>query len=1174
MRYLIPLFTTLLFAASMTGQSVDLLREAELVPGGYSITGLGFLEELDNGDLQLRLSDDFSTPAGPDVRILLSNSLSLSGSEEIVNLSDIGHFNGGLTVPVPSSIGIEDFDFMLFYCVAFQQLWASGEFGEVIIMNDATCEENDVNNANGSNNIDICPADGNSDVVEFENSLGLDAGDEYIYLITDNNQILEEVVMDDDFDFEGSSDDEQRVYGLHYAGDLDIQIGSIRTATTASDCFEHSDNSFIQITKNACPSCEESEVTNIDGNNTIDICSSDNIDDIVEFENNLGLDAGSEYVYLLTDENEILTEVLFEDFYDFEGTDEEEQRIYGLNYSGTLDIDIGSHRTETTASACFEHSSDNDFITITKNACITFDCLNSETYTADATSDTLRVINICPTDGIPDSIVMRNSINAEAGDHYAYIITNTQGITQSISIDSTINFENSGLDTQLVYGIHFDGTLIQNIGQDRLMTTATGCFTHSDNMNFLTVAKDACPPVFECLSSTTNTAGGSMVDICSNDGQSDVVLLNNSLNLSAGAHYAYLITDESNILQEVVLSNFYNFEGSSQSTQRVFGLHYDGTLIPAIGQNRTATTATGCFTHSQSNGFITITKNACVPEFVCFNNTVNSAGASAVDICSNDGQSDVVLLNNSLNLAAGTHYAYLITDESDILQEIVLSNFYNFEGSSQSTQRIFGLHYDGTLIPAVGQIRTATTATGCFTHSQSNGFITVTKNACIPEFECLNNTVNSAGASSIDICSNDGQNDILNLNNSLNVSAGNNYAYLITDSNEILQQVIFSNNINLEGSSQNTQRIYGVHYNGTLTPAIGQIRTATTATDCFIHSNANGFITVTKNACAPTFECRESLTATTDWATSVEVCPTDGIEDIIELRNNLFIEPGDHYAYLITDSNNILQEVTTDPLYNFDGSSLNEQRVYGIHFDGALMPIIGQDRLQTTATGCFIHSGDNLFLTITKVDCSNTFECRESLTATTNWVTEVDICAGDGEADLIELKNNIEAPVGNNYAFLITDEFENLQEVFFDTLYNFENSGNEEQRIYGLSYDGLLSVRIGENRKNTTASNCFIHSGDNLFIRINKSAACNTTSTAEEITLAENIKIFPNPSNGLININTDNITESINSMVLYDINGRMIQEIIDNQVHITNPGVYLLKISNTTVSVTKRIVIQ
>ncbi len=146
--------------------------------------------------------------------------------------------------------------------------------------------------------------------------------------------------------------------------------------------------------------------------------------------------------------------------------------------------------------------------------------------------------------------------------------------------------------------------------------------------------------------------------------------------------------------------------------------------------------------------------------------------------------------------------------------------------------------------------------------------------------------------------------------------------------------------------------------------------------------------------------------------------------------------------------------------------------------------------------------------------------------------------------------------------------------MFFDTLYNFENSGNEEQRIYGLSYDGLLSVRIGENRKNTTASNCFIHSGDNLFIRINKSAACNTTSTAEEITLAENIKIFPNPSNGLININTDNITESINSMVLYDINGRMIQEIIDNQVHITNPGVYLLKISNTTVSVTKRIVIQ
>ena len=273
------------------------------------------------------------------------------------------------------------------------------------------------------------------------------------------------------------------------------------------------------------------------------------------------------------------------------------QRIYGLNYSGSLDIAIGFHRTQTTASDCFEHSSNSSFITVTKNACITFDCLESETYTSSTTVDTIRMINICPTDGIPDSIVMRNSINVEAGNHYAYIITNTQGITQSVTMDSTFNFEGSGLDTQLVYGVHFDGSLIPRIGLDRMLTFATGCFTHSDDNNFFTVAKNACTPVFQCLASTVSSSGQSVIDLCPNDGQNDIINLNNSLNVSAGTNYAYLITDNSNILQQVVLSDSYNFEGSALNTQRVYGIHFDGTLNPAIGQNRTVTTASVSYTH-------------------------------------------------------------------------------------------------------------------------------------------------------------------------------------------------------------------------------------------------------------------------------------------------------------------------------------------------------------------------------------------------------------------------------------------------------------------------------------------------------------------------------------------------------------------------------------------------
>ena len=275
--YTILFGTLLLLACDLSGQVV-VHRLSDLQPELYSITGDAYLEEFANGDLQLRLSQDFDTPPGPDVRILLGEGLTLNGAVEIVNLSDIGHFSGELIVDVPSSVSIDDFDFILFFCVAFNQFWASGEFGPEIV-SGPSCEESSVDNANGSNIIDICPSDGSDDVVEFENSLGIDAGDEYAYLITDNNQILQEVILEDEFDFEGSTSETQRVYGLHYDGNLDINIGSPRTQTTASGCFEHSDNSdFIIVNKNACFVCQSSFVDNANGLNTVNICPSDNID--------------------------------------------------------------------------------------------------------------------------------------------------------------------------------------------------------------------------------------------------------------------------------------------------------------------------------------------------------------------------------------------------------------------------------------------------------------------------------------------------------------------------------------------------------------------------------------------------------------------------------------------------------------------------------------------------------------------------------------------------------------------------------------------------------------------------------------------------------------------------------------------------------------------------------
>lgn len=431
-----------------------------------------------------------------------------------------------------------------------------------------------------------------------------------------------------------------------------------------------------------------------------------------------------------------------------------------------------------------------------------------------------------------------------------------------------------------------------------------------------------------------------------------------------------------------------------------------------------------------------------------------------------------------------------------------------------------------------------------------------------------------SGASSYDICPGDGTADNISLSNSIGLSPGDEYVYLITDENEILVDVALNNFYNFESSANVTNRVYGMNYSGTLDILFGQHRLASNASGCFEHSSNTDFLTVTKNGCASQFECQESLTATTDWVTSVDICPSDGVDDILELRNNRLFEAGTNYAYLITDANQNLQEVVSDPFYNFEGSSNAEQRVYGVHFDGVLNPAIGQNRLNTTASGCFTHSGGNLFLTVTKSACEEVYECIESLTATEDWVTEVNICAEDGLADEVLLKNNVNVPPGINYIFLLTDVNEVLQEVIMDSIYNFDNTGLEDQRIYGMSYAGSLDIKLGEPRRNTSASDCFIHSGDDLFITINKTVACNTTSTVDA-TLAKQIDVFPNPSNGLVNINYNNLDIQFDQVILYDITGKKIKNLDTRQnFFIEQSGLYMLRFSNEEVTTTKRILIQ
>lgn len=249
-KNILLIFAIVLNVSAAMAQTLVAERISDLKPEDYSITGDAILQEFDDGRLTLSLSEDFDTPQGPDVRVLLGNSLSLSGAIEIVNLSTINHFNGAKTFEIPENISIEDYQFVLFFCVQFQLFWASGEFDDTTFPTPYECLETVTATSNWETEVEICATDGADDAIELKNNLAIPIGDNYAFLITDENEILQEVVWDSIYNFEGSGTVEQRVYGINYSGQLNPAIGETRKNTTATDCFIHSgDNLFLSVKK-------------------------------------------------------------------------------------------------------------------------------------------------------------------------------------------------------------------------------------------------------------------------------------------------------------------------------------------------------------------------------------------------------------------------------------------------------------------------------------------------------------------------------------------------------------------------------------------------------------------------------------------------------------------------------------------------------------------------------------------------------------------------------------------------------------------------------------------------------------------------------------------------------------------------------------------------------------
>ncbi len=348
----------------------------------------------------------------------------------------------------------------------------------------------------------------------------------------------------------------------------------------------------------------------------------------------------------------------------------------------------------------------------------------------------------------------------------------------------------------------------------------------------------------------------------------------------------------------------------------------------------------------------------------------DSVGRS-ISLCVTDGVSDVIRFMNSGGISVGQNYAYVITDINGNIQNVLMTNSFNFEGIITGTSYVYGVGYEGDLSFTLDTPISSITATGCVRITPEEGRLTVVKTSCVGTFDCETTaTATTNWVQEVSICPSDGQADVVPFVNSRGLEPGNNFVYLVTDTNNLYRFMVRASSFNFEGSSSEPNRVFGISYDGTLQAVAGQHIRDISSTGCWALSDTTLFLTVLKDACPPIvpYECSETTTATDGWISEVSICPTDGTSDRINLRNT-GVDPPEHYAYIITDTNRVIQHIVRDTMYDFEGSGMGTQFVYGVSFDRELVAPIGGRLTDIRATGCAVLSNQNQFLTVFKTLC-------------------------------------------------------------------------------------------------------------------------------------------------------------------------------------------------------------
>lgn len=904
----------------------------------------------------------------------------------------------------------------------------------VAVINRAV-EGGSVSTPDGSTAILTCLNDDDPDVYTFITDSQAD--ESYIFVITDDNNIILGTSETGEVDFGGAGAGVCRVWGLSYSGNLLAQAGDDAAAIALSDeCFELSDN-FVEVTRK---DPNGGEVSLASGATSATVCVNDGVADELSFQST-GSD-GEAFTFLITDENNVILALNDSGTMDFEGAGVGVCRIWGLAYTGTLSAQVGDDAAATALSdECFDLS--DNFITVIRKE------VQGGTVALDSgDSDAM----VCVDDGVADELTIVS--DGSVGESFIFVVTDENGIILATSETGVIDFEAAGVGTCLVWGLAYSGTLLAQVGDDAAaIALSDECYELSEN--FVTVVR------FNADGGTVSLESGETeISICTGDGIADELQFTNADPV--GDNFIFVITDDQNIILATSEDGLIDFEDAGGGVCRVWGLAFNGNFTGQIGDDAaTAVLADQCF--DLSDNFVEVTRT-----FVDGGTVSLLDGSTTALACVGNGVEDI--FEFIFESTSSADYRFIVTDENNNILVILDGNMVNFDLAAVGICRVWGLSSTGNIIAEVGDDAAAVDLTdGCF--ELSANFVEITR-----ENVDGGTVAMPSGETERRICPSDGNPDIV-MFDSMDVVTNGSFTYVITDENNNILGIPSGDSQDFDGAGEGICRVWGLAYTGTLTAQVGDNAATVALSDgCFDLSD--NFIEVIREI------PQGGTVAMPSGATQRFICPGDGVPDIVMFDSTA--TSGGPYTYIITDDNNTILALPDGDSADFDGAGLGTCRVWGLAYTGNLTAEVGGNLIDLALSDDCFSLSDNYIEIVREIPEGGTV-------AMPSGATQRFTCPSDGIPDIVMFDST--GTSSGPYSYVITDENNIILALPDGDSADFDGAGAGICRVWGLAYTGTITAQVGDDAAAIALSDDCFDLSDNFIEVIRETPEGGTISS-------------------------------------------------------------------------------